>query len=122
MSTEIIVSGVIGLFTGAAGSLIAPWVNWGIEKKKMRLENRRKLIENARHLISARKSNIFTFRQSSEFHQLFEYFSKHAIRVINIDEIDYLDIQVDKYQDIDLEHKSMILNELKRISKKWKLE
>lgn len=29
-----IISGVIGLITGAVGSLIAPWVHWGIEKKK----------------------------------------------------------------------------------------
>jgi len=32
-----VIGGVTGLITGAIASLIAPWVNWGIEKKRRAL-------------------------------------------------------------------------------------
>jgi hypothetical protein len=39
-----IISGLVGLITGAIGSLIAPWVQWGVEKRRHRREARRERI------------------------------------------------------------------------------
>jgi hypothetical protein len=39
-----IIAGIVGLITGAIGSLIAPWVQWGIEKRRLRRESRREHI------------------------------------------------------------------------------
>ncbi len=39
-----LIAGVIGLFTGAVGSLITPWVKWGIEKRRSKLEYRKRSI------------------------------------------------------------------------------
>ena len=119
--TGWIVPVLVAIGSGAIGSLIAPWVHWGIEKKKLKLDGRRKLIERARQIVSLRKFNVFIFRQSTEFHQLFEYFSENAINQIGIDD-DYMDIKERGYPDIDLENRSLIYNELNRIAKEWKLE
>jgi hypothetical protein len=36
---------LISFFIGGAGSLFAPWANWGIEKKKIRLQQRIELLK-----------------------------------------------------------------------------
>lgn len=48
-----IIAGVVGLITGAIGSLVAPWANWLVEKKKQKLAYRRQLISDARTAISS---------------------------------------------------------------------
>lgn len=43
MASEIavaVISGGTGLVTGAIASLIAPWANWGIEKRRLTRERR----------------------------------------------------------------------------------
>ena len=35
-----VIAGVVGLISGAIGSLIAPWVQWGVEKKRLRRASR----------------------------------------------------------------------------------
>jgi hypothetical protein len=35
-----LISGVVGLTTGAIGSLFAPWANWGVEKRRLRRAGR----------------------------------------------------------------------------------
>lgn len=47
-----LMAGVVGLVTGAIGSLIAPWINWGIEKRRKQHGNRAKLIETWRDIIA----------------------------------------------------------------------
>jgi hypothetical protein len=47
-----IIAGVVGLFTGAIGSLLAPWAQWGIEKRRKRVERRSALIDNWRKLLA----------------------------------------------------------------------
>lgn len=45
---DIAIPAVAGLVTGAIGSLLAPWANWGVEKKRLRQIARAKLIEESR--------------------------------------------------------------------------
>jgi hypothetical protein len=35
-----VISGIVGLITGALGSLIAPWVAWGVEKRRVKRQYR----------------------------------------------------------------------------------
>jgi len=51
-----IISGIVGLITGLIGSLIAPWVHWGIEKKRIRLAERKELLTQARVSLSMYES------------------------------------------------------------------
>lgn len=47
-----IVGAIAGIVTGSIGSLFAPWANWGIEKRRKRLEYRKDLIKGWRELIA----------------------------------------------------------------------
>lgn len=46
-----IIGGIAGLITGAIGSLIAPWVHWGIEKKRYRRDRRAELVKQWREIL-----------------------------------------------------------------------
>lgn len=51
MSDQVLaalVGGVAGLITGAVSSLVAPWVNWGVEKRRLRFQRRRDLVSEWR--------------------------------------------------------------------------
>lgn len=54
--SEAIWVAVIGLGTGTLGSLVAPWANWGVEKRRERLTHRRALVKSWRHGISVTAS------------------------------------------------------------------
>ena len=47
-----IIAGVVGLTTGAIGSLIAPWVQWGVEKRRKKNDRRIDLIQRVREILS----------------------------------------------------------------------
>lgn len=49
--TIAIIAATAGLISGTIASIIAPWINWGIQKKKEKFEQRRKLLENNRKII-----------------------------------------------------------------------
>lgn len=51
-TTNAIIAGLVGLITGAIGSLIAPWVQWGVEKRRKKLERRTALIQRWREILS----------------------------------------------------------------------
>jgi hypothetical protein len=43
-----IIGGAAGLASGAVASLIAPWVNWGIEKRRLKRKRRYDLLDSWR--------------------------------------------------------------------------
>jgi hypothetical protein len=43
-----IIGGVAGLVTGAIGSLFAPWIHWGIEKRRYKRAARKELVSSFR--------------------------------------------------------------------------
>ncbi|MBN7353586.1 Uncharacterised protein [Mycobacteroides abscessus subsp. abscessus] len=56
MSSEVwaaVIGGVAGLGAGALSSLIAPWVNWGVEQKREKRDHRRALITSWRDGIAS---------------------------------------------------------------------
>lgn len=46
--SAIVAGGIAGLGSGVIGSIVAPWINWGIEKKKLQLAARKKMIVEVR--------------------------------------------------------------------------
>ncbi|MBE5451768.1 hypothetical protein [Mycobacteroides abscessus] len=55
MASEVwaaVIGGVAGLATGALSSLIAPWANWGVERRREQLKHKRDLISSWRTGIS----------------------------------------------------------------------
>ena len=51
-TTNAIIAGVVGLIAGAIGSLIAPWVQWGVEKRRKKFERRTALIQRWREILT----------------------------------------------------------------------
>jgi hypothetical protein len=47
-----IIGGIAGVITGGISSIIAPWANWGVEKRNQKLQHRRKLVEEWREMIT----------------------------------------------------------------------
>ena len=47
-----VILAAIALVSGAIGSLFAPWANWGIEKRKQKLEYRKELIKRWRAMLA----------------------------------------------------------------------
>ena len=50
---EILAAAITGLITGAIGSLVAPWVNWRVERLRERIEYRRQQVQRWRQGIDA---------------------------------------------------------------------
>jgi hypothetical protein len=74
---------VVGLITGAMGSLIAPWVSWGIEKRRSKVEARRRSIADARAELQHKPENK-AFRESLLYSRLRPHLSegtrRHRVR------------------------------------------
>jgi hypothetical protein len=69
------VAGAIGgLITGVVASLVAPWSQWGVEKRRLRREERRNILEATRKLISM-LSDARSFRDTPEYARLRPYLS-----------------------------------------------
>jgi len=106
----MIISAIIGLIAGAIGSLIAPWVNWGIEKKKIRLEERKIMLQHVRGELNKYNWNIVNFKNSVEYSMVKEYLDIDIVKLID-----------DCKSGNDSELKNEILNNITRIQHQWGL-
>lgn len=119
MVMEHFISAIIGLFSGAAGSLIAPWIHWGIEKSRDKRAVRKNLILEARKYICSNSFSGFSFSKEDFFIQLKPYLAKNAIEWVEKYE-DYFECSDDTstmHEDLKVE----LLKELQRIEKIWGL-
>ena len=108
----------IGLIAGVIGSLIAPWVNWGIEKRKLRLSSRKEMINKLKSLISEKNFDREKIVNSTEYHHLKEHLSTKTINKLERKElVIYIRTQNDP---IDHERKE-ILEDISKLEKKWRL-
>lgn len=46
-----ILPSILGLIAGVIGSLVAPWVKWGIEKRRLKFQNHKELVSYWRVLL-----------------------------------------------------------------------
>ena len=72
-----------GLLAGIIGSLIAPWVNWGIEKRRERQKRRQEVVRKCRELIDSCSKQ--SFRETQEYRYLRPLLSEKAIEHIESD-------------------------------------
>lgn len=66
---QILIPAVAGLVSGAVGSLVAPWVRWGIEARRERMKARRELLVNVRTLL-AEPRPVAAFRKFPLYFQV----------------------------------------------------
>ena len=83
---KIAVPALIGLVSGAIGSLIAPWINWGVEKRRTKLEARRRFIADARAELQ-HNTDKEKFRDSVLYSRLRPHLSERNSKEIESDTI-----------------------------------
>ena len=84
---DIVIPAVAGLLSGAVASLIAPWIHWGIEKRRQQLAYRRELISGWRKMIqrvtrtqtSETMSLAYLLERYDEFYSLRPHLSQTVI-------------------------------------------
>lgn len=83
---EIIVTkvlpAILGFVAGAIGSLVAPWVNWGIEKRREKTKRRQEFIDSWRRYIED-EFEWNSFRNTAMFSQIKPYLSEKMINELD---------------------------------------
>ncbi len=76
----IIIPALVGLVTGALGSIVAPWATWGVEKMKIKMEQRKQLLKDVREvLVDNNNLSYQSFIQTVAYSQICPYLSKKVI-------------------------------------------
>lgn len=116
------VPALIGLIAGVIGSLVAPWVHWGIEKRRVRLEDRRKLIADARaeiqHTALQQDPDKRDFRGTVLYSRLRDYLSEQTRKEI---ESDGITVQIVGRGAGVNNYIPRVLDEIRRLEKTWGL-
>lgn len=112
------VAGVVGLIAGAIGSLVAPWVQWGIEQKRLRNSRRIELISQWREIISNRafnRGNLLNNPLYGPLRELLEEKVRQEIERPSNQITIVLDSPTNSHD------RDLLLREIARIEKAWKL-
>jgi hypothetical protein len=105
-------------FAGAlAGSLIAPFVNWGIEKRRNTFAYRRELIKQWRADIEINYESFPQFSSSASYAAIRPHLTKEAIAKLE-ERVFHAGAQLGRAGD-PMRH--LLLDEVARIEWKWKL-
>lgn len=144
---SIIIVALIGLASGAVASLMAPWINWGITKKKMKFEEKKKLLKDIREKIineyeesekfnkdlalkniDVSKDQIYpkaityldTLNKHSCFHQIKTYLSDETISLLENSNLLVLNDRGSKLGQLPKPFQ-LLMDDLSKIEKKWEL-
>ena len=111
----ILISAIAGLISGTIASLIAPWVNWQIEKVRTRSKYRKEKIKRWRKEIDESPS-FAEFLQTSTYTELKHRFSKEELK-------QFSHIWLDRNSKVDTEKSKLARfhEEVNKIEKEWKL-
>ncbi|MBW1695927.1 MAG: hypothetical protein JRH18_04445 [Deltaproteobacteria bacterium] len=111
---KLVVPAVMGLLGGVVGSLIAPWVHWGIEKRRSRQAKRRELIDSCRMLLTT-DIDRKTFRETEVYAKLRPHLYQLVIEAVEKDQPPG-ESEEDKNA-----FKQKLLEDLARIEREWVL-
>lgn len=117
---DAVISAAAGLIAGVIGSLIAPWVNWGIEKRRARMNGRRDLVRSAREMI-ADEDDMLRFIRSDIYHQLKPYLSIETNRFLS-DGPNHINLVIHggEYGPIRImSYKEKVREDLSELERKW---
>lgn len=112
--------GIFGAAVGFISGLLTPWIKWQIDKQKDRHDYRRKLVIDWRAAIDAERGDPFapgsSFGSSAAYSSLRPHMQTDAIKKIEASRTVYVGGGRG-----DSMRKQMLLDEVARIEKQWKL-
>jgi hypothetical protein len=116
-----ILPALIGFIAGALGSIVAPWVNWGIEKKREKLKYKREMIKSWREFINL-NSDWDNFRDTAVFSEMKPFLSQYLISEIDPPDFEDGKVVINLRSPIGRDSlKARLLEEITRLELKWKL-
>jgi ribosomal protein S24E len=105
------ISSVFGLISGGIASLIAPWANWRIEKRRQKQLQRRKIIDEARHDLSGTPYRREVIRKLHAYSAIRTHLSEELVG----------NIEAHNRGGGEEAIQTNIMRELSDLEKKWKL-
>jgi len=102
---------VLAFVVGGAGSFFAPWANWGIEKRKIRLQQRIAIIKTFKKSLDDYGSGAVT-HDPVRYAQLKPYLDKRLVA-----EIGKIDDETDGEDRKAIAHK--LIDEVAKLERKW---
>lgn len=116
---KVVIPAVTGVVAGAIGSLFAPWANWGVEKKRLRLQARRSMVDGWRRLLSDRELDQGKFAGSVEYSSLRPHLSPKLVQ--DIENGRWVIVNNPTRESGENPFVPRLLDEIARIEKDWKL-
>jgi hypothetical protein len=123
---EVIITAFItAAFTGAVASLALPWSKWGVEKRKLKHNEKRELIKSWHEIANDYSTgNCDDIIDHKNYFSLRAYLSDEAIRLFEVrDRNTVINIDIAKIKSgaSGDETLRLLLEEIKRIQKEWKM-
>jgi len=113
---ELVISGIVGLVTGAAGSLIAPWAQWAVEKRRNRFSYQRELVASWRDAIERFDWPAGSFGDTAAYSSL-----RPHMRPETVQRLESRTAFVPADGRGELGEKHVLLDEVAHIEKEWRL-
>ncbi|MCL6263183.1 hypothetical protein [Craterilacuibacter sp. RT1T] len=127
--SKLIFPAIVGLISGALGSIFAPWVHWGIEKKKMARKNREELIKEVRLVLSNEEIESSAFRNHAVYSRIRPYMSEKAKEAVEgeysgsghmISEVIVIATGSGRHDGVN-SFRNRVLDEISELEKQWGL-
>lgn len=124
---EIILAIVISAITGAIASLIAPWANWGVEKRRKKIEWRKGFVNDCKRIINKSDFDIDQFVETFYYSNLKIHLSNSLKKEIESKTKKYIpgrrlglkeELEI---VDKEIKIKNILLDEITLLEKKWGL-
>jgi predicted nucleic acid-binding protein len=113
LDTTKLISALLGLLVGVAGTLVTPWVNWGIEKKREKQRSRKELIQRTRELLDSPEWDQLNFSSTVTYSEIRQHLTERTIKSI---EDGAIFIQVGRGGNV---IKSSVLDDVAKKEKEW---
>lgn len=114
---KYVLPGILGFVGGVVGSLVAPWVRWGVEKRRLRQTKRQELINGCRMLLTT-DIDKKTFRESDLYTKIRIHLYARVIEAIEKD--DPPEPAPDGTEPAP-DFRQVVLEDIARIEKEWVL-
>lgn len=113
---KYLIPGILGFVGGIIGSLIGPWVHWGVEKRRARQAKRRELISSCRVLLGTGLDKK-TFRETEVYSRIRPHLHRHII-----DEMEKKESESSEKSAVETSRfRQHLLDEIARIEREWVL-
>ena len=116
--SDTIIVAIIGLITGATGSLVASWVKWGIEKKRLKHNRRVDLIKEWPIFIEQFDFEKDNFGNTTVYGAMRPYMNSETVKKFEAQRRFYVPPDGGRGKNL---FKQWASDEVSKIEKNWKL-